>query len=98
MPREVRFHPDARAELRAAVSFYEGEAPGLCRDLPTEVRVVIDRLDERQDSGSPVEPDVRRALLARFPFTVVYLISRTSIELVAVMHQRQRPGYWRDRI
>jgi hypothetical protein len=39
--RNIRFHPEARAELRAAVEFYEQQAPGLGRDLVGEVRVVL---------------------------------------------------------
>jgi len=33
----------------------------------------------------------------RFPYSVIYLIEDDLIRIVAVMHQRQRPGYWRKR-
>ena len=95
--RNIRFHPEARAELRAAVEFYEQQAPGLGRDRVGEVRVVLERLGEWPQSGAPEEDEVRRAILARFPFTVVYTVGTDSIDIIAVMHQRQRPGYWRGR-
>jgi toxin ParE1/3/4 len=95
--RNIRFHPEARAELRAAVEFYEQQASGLGRDLVGEVRVVLERLGEWPQSGAPEEDEVRRAILARFPFTVVYTVGTDSIDIIAVMHQRQRPGYWRGR-
>ncbi len=96
--KPVGFHPEALAELRAAVEFYEGEQRGLGRELALEVRAVLDRLVEWPQSGALEKAEVRRALLARFPFTIVYRVEDDRIDVVAVMHQRQRPGYWRGRI
>jgi plasmid stabilization system protein ParE len=95
--KEIRFHPAARQELRAAVLFYEGEATGLGRDLLQEVRAALSRLAEWPASGTPDGSDIRRVVLARFPFTVVYQVLGDALVIVAVMHQRQRPGYWKDR-
>ena len=69
----------------------------LGREFVQEVRVVLTRIAEWPASGSPHEDDVRRVVLARFPFTVVYQILPDRIEVIAVMHQRQLPGYWRGR-
>ena len=95
--KAIRLHPEARHELRAAVLFYEGEARGLGRDLLQEVRAAVSRLAEWPASGSPDGSDIRRVVLARFPFTVVYQVQGETLEIIAVMHQRQRPGYWKDR-
>jgi hypothetical protein len=40
---------------------------------------------------------VRKRSLKRFPFTIVYEVTQTRIAVIAVAHQRQRPGYWRAR-
>ena len=94
---EVRFHPETRRELRAAVQFYAKEAAGLGRDLVQEVRAAVTRIAEWPESGSPTEDDVHRAVLARFPFTLIYQVLPQGIEIIAVMHQRQKPGYWEGR-
>ncbi len=39
----------------------------------------------------------RRRLLNRFPYAVIYRVEPELIRVVAVMHERQRPGYWRSR-
>ena len=93
----IRFHPDARQELRAATQFYEGEAAGLGRELIHEVRVVLGRIGQWPASGAFEGDDIRRVVLARFPFTVVYQVLDDVVVVVAVMHQRQRPGYWKRR-
>lgn len=47
-----------------------------------------------------VAPDlgVRRMLLHKFPYAVVYLTSGEEILVVAFAHCRRNPGYWRDRM
>lgn len=95
--KALRFHPEAREELRSAALFYEQESPNLGRELVREVKTVLDRVREWPESGSPDERDARRVVLARFPFAVIYQLREGVIEVVAVMHQRQKPGYWRDR-
>lgn len=94
---DLRFLPQARAEMRAAVSFYNEQAPGLGRDLVREIRAATDRLRDWPESGPADDDEFRRATLVRFPFTLIYRVSSGSIYVLALMHQRQRPGYWRDR-
>jgi len=36
-------------------------------------------------------------MVRRFPFGILYRIEPEQIVVVAVMHLRRRPGYWRDR-
>ena len=40
---------------------------------------------------------VRKASLARFPFSVAYVVLESRILILAVAHASRRPGYWRDR-
>ena len=94
----IRFHPSARLELRAAAEFYRDELPGLGRAFVSEVRAAIALISEFPQSGAPDPQGVRSVFLRRFPFTLVYRLGPEAIEIVAAMHQRQRPGYWRDRL
>ncbi len=42
--------------------------------------------------------NTRRILLKRFPYAVIYLPLHNKIVVIAVMHQRRRPDYWKTRI
>ncbi len=44
------------------------------------------------------DPPARRHFGSRFPYAVVYLDLPDRVWIVAVMHFRQRPGYWAERI
>lgn len=39
----------------------------------------------------------RRFLLDRFPFSVVYLDAPEVLSIVAVAHNKRKPGYWKQR-
>ncbi len=45
----------------------------------------------------PPEEGVRRLLLKRFPFSIVYEIGDEEVQILAVAHGRRRPGYWKGR-
>ena len=39
----------------------------------------------------------QKYLFRRFPFTVIYRVTETTIQIIAVAHGRRRPSYWRTR-
>ncbi|MGH8597262.1 MAG: type II toxin-antitoxin system RelE/ParE family toxin [Gammaproteobacteria bacterium] len=93
-----RYLPPAEEELIEAGQFYESEAAGLGAEFLDEVQRAIDVLREYPRSGRPVGRNLRRALLNRFPFSLIYASEQGAILVIAVAHQRRRPGYWRRRI
>ncbi len=94
----VRLHPEARRELRAAAEFYREETPGLGRAFVAEVCAATARIAEFPESGSPETTGIRRILLKRFPFALIYRSTAGTIEILAAMHQRRKPAYWRERL
>jgi toxin ParE1/3/4 len=97
--KPIIFHPDARAELCAAVAYYEQQRPGLGRDLQREVERTINRIQQHPQSFlQHDEAGLRKCFVRRFPYTIFYLELADQIWIAAVAHQRRRPGYWRNRI
>ncbi len=90
------FHPEAAAELDDASAFYESCSIGLGRLFAAEVERTIDLVRQFPEAGTPVGAQRRRVLVARFPYSVVYL-HEEEIVIFALAHQRRRPGYWRQR-
>jgi plasmid stabilization system protein ParE len=91
-------HDDADAELDAAVAFYEACRPGLGLDFAAEVYRSIELACDYPDAGSPISARLRRRLVRRFPFAVLYENTGKAIHVIAVADQRRRPDYWRRRI
>ncbi len=40
----------------------------------------------------------RRFVLQRFPFSIVYLDEPDVLNVVAVAHNKPKPGYWKQRL
>ena len=91
------FHPEAEAEFAAAALFYESRIVGLGRSFSAEIQRIVSLTREYPDAGAPVFLPVRKTLVDRFPYAIVYRRDRESILVLAIAHQRQRPGYWRRR-
>ncbi|AUX23813.1 uncharacterized protein SOCEGT47_043430 [Sorangium cellulosum] len=57
----------------------------------------FDRIAETPEQGPEIEPGIRRMLLQRFPYGLLYAVEPERILVLTVMHLRRRPGYWRGR-
>ena len=45
--------------------------------------------------SSPIERgDIRRLVLTRFPYKLLYSIEPDHLYVLAVAHQHRRPSYW----
>lgn len=91
------FHPEAEEEFSAAIEYYEERETGLGYDFSVEIFTTIHNVTTHPDAWPVVEEDIRRCLVNRFPFGILYSIEPNGIFIIAVMHQRRRPGYWKNR-
>lgn len=95
---EVEFHPEAAAEFGAAAVYYEEEVPGLGEAFISELEKVAELIKLHPFIGNPIDEIFRRVVLVRFPFSAIYCREDEKLLIVAVAHQRRKPGYWRSRI
>lgn len=95
---KLEFHPDAEVEQAAAAQRYESEVAGLGAQFVDEVQAGSRRLLEFPAIRSPLADRIRRLVLERFPFSVVYIVEGEFVRILAVAHQSRRPGYWRSRV
>lgn len=49
-------------------------------------------------AGETLAAGLRRILLHRFPFSLVYSIEADLILVIAIAHHGRRPGYWQSRV
>jgi len=82
--KKVEFHEDAALEYEAAVEWY------LERSVLAASKFV--------DAISRGNHGTRRFLLQRFPFAIVYRELPAAIQVLAIVHARRKPGYWKQRL
>ncbi|MEN6336072.1 MAG: type II toxin-antitoxin system RelE/ParE family toxin [Phycisphaerales bacterium] len=94
----VWFHPEARIELLESIAYYGSHEPSLGVRFLDGITEAIRRI-ERHPNSYPRVPDTwRQCRIPRFPYGLVYVVTPDRIEIIAVVHLRRRPGYWRDRV
>ena len=93
----VRYHPEADQELAATAVFYHNQAPGLGADFLDEVERTESFLLAFPHAGRPLRGGIRRHSVRRFPFDLIYEVKGDGLWILAVAHQRRKPGYWVDR-
>lgn len=93
----VIFTKYAKQELEDAVHCYELEYSGLGKRFKEEVRRAALRIAEYPQAWSTERGDVRKYLLHKFPYKLLYSSEVDHILVIAVAHQHRKPGYWIDR-
>jgi plasmid stabilization system protein ParE len=90
----IDFAPEARAEFDDAVRFYDRQVPGLGGRFRAEVRAALRRM-RQWPRAAPVERgDIRRLVLSRFPYKLLYAVEAEGLYVIAVAHQHRAPLYW----
>ena len=97
MKRRVEIHELAARELNEAIQYYELECPGLGAAFLDEIERCLDRVADHPEAGPALAGPVRRRLLRRFPYALLYKANPDGIRVLAVMNLRRRPTYWVDR-
>ena len=88
------FHDLAKVELNEAAQYYEAESPGLGEAFLAEVERSVAALVEHPEASPAIGGLVRRRLLRRFPYGLLYRVRGDRIRILAVMNLRRRPAYW----
>ena len=103
MNPRVQFEDEADAEYRLAGRWYEARREHLGLEFFDAVDETIERILDLPGSGFPVpsmpsDLPVRRMAVRRFPYHVVYLDVNDRIRILAIAHDRRKPGYWTTRL
>ncbi|MGZ9151241.1 MAG: type II toxin-antitoxin system RelE/ParE family toxin [Nitrospira sp.] len=88
----------AEEEMIAAAQYYQQQSAGLGSEFLSEVERTVAAILAYPEAAPSVKKDIRRRLLKRFPFGILYSVAADEVVIVAIMHLRRQPGYWEDRL
>lgn len=95
--KRVVLAPAAEEEMLAAARYYEDCQGELGDHFLDEVMQTGRRIAEHPEAWPLISGRIRRCLLNRFPFGLLFRIEQERIYVLAVMHLRREPNYWRKR-
>jgi plasmid stabilization system protein ParE len=88
----------AKADIREARKWYEGQRAGLGQDFVAEVDVAIGKIRSMPTAFPEVVPGVRRALTNRLPYAVYFRLEASRVIVVVVVHSSRDPAIWQQRV
>jgi len=89
---------DARRELIEARDYYDEQRRGYGERFIEAVEREFSLLLKFEKIGKPVGRGVRSCAMTDWPYSIVYITRRDELFIVAIAHDRRRPGYWRSRL
>ncbi len=84
----------ARLELITAKEFYELGQSGLGVRFENEIKQALLRIQQYPKAWSSERKEIRRYLVHRFPYKILYSIQKEIIVILAFAHLHRKPDYW----
>jgi plasmid stabilization system protein ParE len=95
---KILFHELAGKELLDARDYYDDLVFGLGKKFIVEIERCLSIIKANPLAYPSIRENVRKAVVIKFPFSILYRVDENAIYILAVMHQKRKPRYWAERI
>jgi plasmid stabilization system protein ParE len=95
---KVKFLTLAQQEVDEAFVWFDERTEGRGVEFLDELDRVVRLVNAYPLASVEIEPEIRRCLFARFPYSLIDGIEDETIIVIAVAHARRSPRYWVDRL
>jgi hypothetical protein len=92
-----RFHVEASVEYEEQIRYYRRCQSGLQHRFVAAVEEAMARILENPERWRMIEPNIRRCLVKKFPFSIIYSVQSGVVFVLAIAHGSREPGYWSQR-
>lgn len=92
----------AEDEALESAAWYDDRQPGLGDDFLNAYAAALDVIEQQHEQFPLMETirsrrEIRRCLLKRFPYAIVFEVRKDELVVLAVAHASRKPNYWRRR-
>ena len=95
---KIRFLKPAQSEVDDAVAWYDSQSCSLGTQFLDDLDRTVRRIAAYPLASAKIEEHLRRGLLSRFPYGIIYGIDSETVIVIAVAHLHREPRYWIDRL
>lgn len=89
--------PEAELDIQNGFEWYEQYSPGLGSEFVRAVDSSFALIGRNPLAYPIVYRQVRRLLIRRFPYGVMYIVEEDVITIIACFHVKRDPQQWQDR-
>ncbi|MFA6567974.1 MAG: type II toxin-antitoxin system RelE/ParE family toxin [Victivallales bacterium] len=95
--KSVKFHPESQIELFEAVQYYEHQQKDLGKRFLLSLQDAILSIQINPLVYQFADDNYQKCRVSKFPYGIVFRDGKEFIEVIAVIHLRRKPGYWKKR-
>ncbi len=92
------FHHEAEEDYADAAEYYAGIEPELGGRFYDEIERLIRDVRQNPERFRLFDAPIRRHFSDVFPYAVLYVDQPDRVLIIALMHMKRCPGYWRPRL
>ena len=97
--RQILVRPEAEAEVQQAFNWYQEQSEGLGLEFLRAIDACLSGITRNPFAYTVAKvPNVRRALIRRFPYSLFYLVDEDAIVVIAVFNVKRQPIDWLRRV
>ena len=90
----IEYHPSLYAELEQVRDYYESQSIGLGGDFVDEFERQVLKIAAMPDRWMIVRGDLRRSLMRRFPYVILFrVLQDDAIRVTVVKHEKRHPSF-----
>ena len=95
---KVEFHPSTAGDVNEGASFYRRARAGLESEFRREIDAAIDRIGNSPLLYPLVEAEIRRCIVHRFPYSILFrIVDAECIRLLVIRHHKRHPRFGSSR-
>jgi plasmid stabilization system protein ParE len=95
---QLEFFEDAAAEIELDRAWYRERSESAEAAFLRELDHAIQQVTDGAAQWPQYLAGTRRYVFPTYPYSLVYFVEDNVIRVVAVAHDKRRPGYWRKRL
>lgn len=88
----------ATCDIEEAARFYESRRPGLGPEFRKAIAETLLRIVAAPALHRVIRSGVRRCLVRKFPYAVLYHFDGETVLVVVITHLQRKPDWWRQRV
>ncbi len=91
---KVEFHPSTAGDVNEGASFYRRARSGLESEFRHEIDAAIGRIANTPLLYPLVEAQVRRCIVHRFPYSILFrVVDADRIRVLVIRHHKRHPEF-----
>jgi len=96
--KQIIFVPEIASELDQSLEYYKKQEIGLEKLFLDEIEKALKKIQKNPERYHLIEDNIRKYIIKQYPYKIIYTIKPETIIIIAIVHQKRKPDYWKGRI